>query len=240
MLRSIKTVIIALFAGLLFSAVNSGLYAQSSQINATLCDTSGPELQIDSPASDSVVNQPSIVLKGSSQRTTQIDIYINNVYSQTVAVGLDGLFETILVVNSGTNTIDLKAHYSCNQTTKFYQLVITYSAAGELPTQADDTAIIKPGSTRPLFVTSDPEESSASSSIVENISRNFSFKYSLVRPIISWVSLIVAAVGLLLFIKPRKTVWILGYKHELGTRAVIIIRLAGVLITVIFATIVQV
>ncbi len=119
---SLLVVVIALLSaqGTLF-AVNSG-----STINAEICDNSPPVVTITSPVSDSIVNQPSVTLAGSTLKTSQIDIFVNNQYSSSIAIDSSQSFSRVLSLHVGTNTIRLRAIYSCNNTTTDKTVVISY------------------------------------------------------------------------------------------------------------------
>lgn len=98
----------------------------SSQVGAVLCDSTGPDVQVSQPVSDSVVTQPTVPLEGTAERTSQIDIFINGVYSHSVALGFNPAFQTSVTLQEGTNTITLEAHFSCNQTSSTTAIVVDY------------------------------------------------------------------------------------------------------------------
>lgn len=130
---------------LLFPFVSS-VYAQTpNQVMAVLCDNTGPAITIDEPQSDSVVNTPTITIKGTAERTSQLDFYVNNQYNSSLALTNDPNFEAPISLAAGTNTIRIDAYFSCNNTNDSTNLVIDYQPIVTPSTPANtDTSL--PGS----------------------------------------------------------------------------------------------
>ncbi len=121
--RYVLAVACLLFFLLCFQAAR----AQDSTVGAYLCDTTtGPVLTISQPISDTVVNTPNITLSGTVENATQIDIYVNESYSHSIALGFDGGLSTTVGLMQGTNTIRVEASFSCNNTSAQTQIVVDY------------------------------------------------------------------------------------------------------------------
>jgi len=176
----LKIIIFTASSVFLFSAVT---YAQAgSSIKTTLCDdVSEPTVIIEQPISDSVVDTASAAVSGTTERTTQIDLFVNDNYSHTVTIEDDGSFSTTAPLEKGTNTIRLDAYFSCNQTNTSSAVAITYEPAvvpsdgGSVPTDVDNLPSgrgtgQKPGSQpSPTVQTTEDGSSSAKPPITERI-----------------------------------------------------------------------
>ena len=150
-------------------------YAQQGQVLATLCDSTGPDVTITSPPTDSVVNTSNVNFTGIANTTSQIDIYVNNVYSQSVAIGASPNFSTSVGLNEGTNTIKFAAYFSCNGTNADYEVVVDYYVI-PTPSQPGDTSSNTDQNPSASSVNSTKNKRSDSSgpknSIIENIKDN--------------------------------------------------------------------
>lgn len=148
---------------------------QQNQILATLCDSTGPDVTITSPPTDSVVNTSNVTFTGIAERTSQIDIYVNNIYSQSVAIGASPNFSTTIGLIEGTNTVKFAAYFSCNGTNQDVEVVVDYyiiptpsqpgttnSSTDQNPASGSVNSVKKPKS----------ETSDSKNSIIENIIDN--------------------------------------------------------------------
>lgn len=129
---------------LVFVVLPSDVVAASSgsTIRTEVCDASSPPvISITSPQTDSIVNQPTITIAGSVVRTSQIDIFINNQYASSVAIGSTNNFSTQTGMTRGTNTIRLDASYSCNNTTASETVVVTYEPSSA-PSSGANTSTV--------------------------------------------------------------------------------------------------
>ncbi len=113
--------------------------AQNNIIRTILCDTnSTPIVTVLDPQSDSLVDQPLINVSGQTEQTTQIDIFVNDAYSSSVAVEPSGSFAVNVPLAKGNNTIRLDAYFSCNQNSASEVLIITYEPKVQ-PSEGADT-----------------------------------------------------------------------------------------------------
>lgn len=152
--------IICLIGSIYYSTATTG-----TTIHTEICDsTSGPTLDITSPVSDSIVNTPAIPIQGTASRTSQIDIYLNGLYSSSIAVGPTGQINTTTALNRGTNTIRLDAYYSCNQTTNSSNLVVTYEPAAT-PSNGSSTDTNFPSEDSPTTPPRDTPEALSPNSV---------------------------------------------------------------------------
>jgi hypothetical protein len=100
---------------------------QNTNLNFELCGSETPQLAISSPQSDSVTNSPEITISGTASHTTQIEVFVNGNFDQSVAIGQDtDDFNTNVTLQQGTNSIRLAAYYSCNGTSNSTSIVVTY------------------------------------------------------------------------------------------------------------------
>ncbi len=238
---------------IIFLAGSPRLFAQSnSNIRAEICRDEKPVVDITSPVSDSVTDVPQITLTGSTIRTTQIDISLNNVYSHSVAIGNDGLLSSALTLVEGTNIISLDAYYSCNQETEEYEIVLTYEPR-IVPSNGGDsiTEVTSPGTIGPGVISSPGAASSETSpeSLPERITDNLgiteddnseagSFYSDYVIPIRSWFSLL-AVVAVL---PPYHLAWLFnafGWKNTISKRFQLIFRFIAAVFAMLFALILQ-
>ncbi len=144
----VKLVLPLSLAALFLLAVPVEASATSSTVGAVLCDsTSAPELTVTSPESDSVVNSPTIQLKGTTVRTSQIDVLLNGAYSSSIGIGQSEQFDTTLTLPQGTNTIELNAFFSCNQTSSTTTLIVTYEPAAAPSTGSETNTSVPPAAT---------------------------------------------------------------------------------------------
>lgn len=111
---------------LLFGTVVVVRAQQASQVQAALCSTTGPDIRVHNAISDTVVTTPTITIEGTAQQTSQIDVYVNNAYSNSLAISRDTTFEIPLTLSEGTNTIRLEAFFSCNHTSTSVGLVVDF------------------------------------------------------------------------------------------------------------------
>lgn len=253
------TVLFLLLGVVVLAVLNTNsAYAQAQQgteVRAELCDTTGPAISVVSPQSDSITDTRSVVLSGVTQRTSQLDISINNVYSQSLAIDSSNTFSTELDLTEGTNTISLDAYYSCNQTSQTFSIVITYVPKA-VPSNGSDssTQIIKPGNTVPITISNPNFESSeeAGESIGDRIKDNLGFGltksgdrtiYDYVKPIQSWAVLTLSVLTAICVFLPTAQLMLIfdkvGFKRTV-THGHWIIRFIAIVLVFIFATIVQV
>jgi len=117
----------------------------ASQVGAVLCDSQGPDIQVTSPESDTIVNTSPLEITGVLQRTSQLDIYVNEEYSNSLAISSDNTLSIHISLKPGTNTIKFKAYFSCNTTSAEKTIIVEYvpvltnSATGDIAESSDDT-----------------------------------------------------------------------------------------------------
>ena len=185
----------------LFSSTN--VSAQGSSVRAVICDTTGPSLVISQPVSDTVTSQLETVITGTTERTTQIDIYINNVYSHSVALAINDPLYIPVRLQRGTNTIRLEAFFSCNHTNQSYNLVVSYEP-GAVPGAASTSLA---DSKRAAS-----SNSGSGDSILERIKDNLNltdkktYPSSFVVPLGNWLLLLVGLLAIAMMLVPSS--WI--------------------------------
>ena len=218
--------------------------AQSSEITATICDSQGPEIVLNTPVSDSVTNLSVVPLKGTAIRTSQIEIYKDNQYEESIAIDPDDpQISSTITLSPGTNTIRIDAYFSCNQTTATLTRIITYrpDATGGNPRNTD-TEIVRPGNTRPNVVSNpakEEEQPSAIEQILDNIKENFGFDRSkddsFVRPIRSWLILAMSLVAAFMVFAPVYFIGVLAKLFNIklpfsGAYTKAILRIIGIIL----------
>lgn len=229
--------------------LNAQAVTEGSTINAEICDAQAPNVQVETPVSDSLTAVSTIALEGTAQRTSQIDIFVNNEYAASVAIGQDTQFSTTVSLKRGTNTIRLEAHNSCNQESQTVQIVVTYQPEA-LPAEGagTNTQTAPPGSTVPETISSPADDSQPSrDTVFERIKDNLfgtDGDRSFVVPIRSWLALIIAVLSIVTVLAPM-------YLYMLYCRIVSkkphprvlqnhwIIRLIAAVLAALFVTIVQ-
>lgn len=228
---------------------------QQTQVLATLCDSAGPDVTITSPPTDSVVNTSNVNFTGIAQRTSQIDIFVNNVYSQSVAIGASPNFSTTVGLSEGTNTIKFSAFFSCNSTSQDVEVVVDYHII-PTPSQPGDTSSSTDQNPASGSVNSSYNRHSGSSdnknSVIENIKDNLGlgdksksgqggdYQESYVKIAFNWFifSTILLLSGLLIsssFIMARIIAFLGIHKYTKYKHSHHIIRFILVLIIVILA-----
>jgi len=122
--------------------------ATSTQINANICGgiNQGSTISITSPASDSSVDSPTLLIEGTVSSASQIVSTVNGQYSQTVALSINqSTFQLTETLTPGTTTIELVAYDTCAVQNDSDSIVVTYSPntdpgdGGDTPTDVDTT-----------------------------------------------------------------------------------------------------
>lgn len=144
------------FAGLAFAslavlsfAMGAPAAAQqaNTSVDAVVCsgNSSNAALTVASPQSDSVVNHAPITIQGTAENITQIDSYVNGVYSGTVAVSAQQTSYTLSQnLSEGTHTITLIGNDVCNYQDVTIDLVITYHPLAPPPLLVDNGVPVDP------------------------------------------------------------------------------------------------
>lgn len=137
--------VVAFSLQLAFTSHQAG--AQDMGVSAVICggDSTGAQLDLVEPSGDTVVNLPTITLRGTVSYATQIEISIDGSYVRTVALSSEQTtFETDIELSKGTHTIELKANDVCQQQDATDSVVITYEPVeeptngGSTPTEVDN------------------------------------------------------------------------------------------------------
>ena len=129
----------ALLCALFVMVTGMKVSAQSTSVNAIIC-TAGSSVAINEPASDSIVTEPLIVLKGSVNQASQIVIEIDGEYSgvEPLAAG-QNQYEITVQLPRGTHTIKLTAVDTCGGTNAAASSVITYTPPPSSPSDGGTT-----------------------------------------------------------------------------------------------------
>lgn len=152
-----KLYVVSLAAALLFACIPVSAQQSDGRVEVMVCpDPSQSSLRITTPSSDSVVNQARVTIEGEVEFISQIDLFIDDAYNSTIALGHSATaFRTSVTLSPGTHTLRLEASDSCSNTSHTSQAVMTYEPQTEPSTGADsDTSIITPGA--PPVVTGVP------------------------------------------------------------------------------------
>jgi hypothetical protein len=99
-----------------------------SQVNVIVCPTADlVQFSVTQPASDSVVSNPILTVSGAVDFVSQIDIYIDDNYNNTLALNYaDASFDSAVSLRPGTNTIKVIATGTCGVATIEKSIVVTY------------------------------------------------------------------------------------------------------------------
>ena len=164
---------------------------QNTQVVAELCDSTGPSVTVNQPISDSIVNNPSVVLTGEAFRTSQLDVYINNQYNNSIAITTNPVFQTGVTLSPGTNTIRLEASYACNNTSASTSVVVGYQPTITSPSSPLDT-ITTIQSVQKNNTSQTPEEDDVPKRIIHKLglgNKEFSTTDDYVAVIGGWLNL---------------------------------------------------
>jgi hypothetical protein len=177
--------------------------AQSTTINATLCDHQGPEIIFVTPVDKSTVNQGSVLLHAATLRTTQVDIYVNAVYSHTTALAYGEDLETEIALNEGENKIELRAHFSCNQTSGIFDFTLYYDRNAEPGSDLMSTAEPRLA-VASIIPGGPPTNIEVLDHIVNRLTGAYVLKPDYVRFVFSWLSFFVSVFGLYIVLYPKR------------------------------------
>lgn len=130
--------------GILGGAVVSAQTA-TDNVEVMVCpDASQSSFVLNQPQSDSVTDQEKVIISGGVLFISQIDFFINDTYSHTVALGSDDVnFESSMSLPPGTHTLKFVATDSCSNVIHTQSIVVTYQPAvqpslgSEVDTQVD-------------------------------------------------------------------------------------------------------
>lgn len=118
--------------------------AVDTQIGVEVCGSVTPAstVTIQSPLNDSVVDQPTVTIRGVATNATQVVIEVDDQYSSTVAMPTDSTaFTSDVALAQGTHTITAEAFGICGGASSEDSVVVTYQPAttpsngGNVPTE---------------------------------------------------------------------------------------------------------
>lgn len=117
-----------------------------SRVEVMVCPTADQvHLSITQPTSDSVVSESKLAISGMTNFVSQVDIYVDTAYNNTIALSYaDTSFTSDVSLRPGTNTVKIVATGTCGVTTAEESVIITYqpkvqaSVGGDVPTIVDD------------------------------------------------------------------------------------------------------
>ncbi len=202
--------------------------SQNTEIKAEICNNAAPVVTVTHPQSDSVTNDSLIALAGKTERTSQIDISLNDLYSQSVAIGANNTFATTISLQEGINTIALDAYYSCNQQSKVFTIVVTYAPGGSSSNGGDsNTEVVKPGNTVPGII-SNPRAPATN------------LDYDFVIPLTLWWVYVFLLLLFVIVLPPYLLVWlcaILGIQMVIERWHRMLARLVAAAFVLLFVTI---
>lgn len=118
---------VAVGIGLLVSIPR--IVSANTDIYTFVCNeamTSGSTVVITDPQSDRTVTNSSVTISGTVNVASSIEVYIDDVYSSTVPIGLSqNTFTTTVSLNVGTHTIKLYANPTCGSEVGTDAIVLT-------------------------------------------------------------------------------------------------------------------
>ena len=126
---------------------SAGALNEGSQVNSLVCSgsSSNASLTVASPQSDTIVNHSPITIQGSAENISQIDTYVDAVYSGTVAISVQQTSYTLSQsLPEGTHTITLVGNDVCNYQDVSVTLVVTYYPDAPAPILVDDGVVVSP------------------------------------------------------------------------------------------------
>lgn len=113
---------------LLTIATPTALHAANTTVDVFICNpNTTAQLTLDTPPSDSVTSHPTVAITGHASYASQIEVYVNDGYSKTIALA-NGItaFSTDLRLSPGTHTVTLTAIDICHSVHDTKHVVITY------------------------------------------------------------------------------------------------------------------
>lgn len=126
---------------------DAGALSDGSQVNSLVCSgsSSNASLTVASPQSDTIVNHSPITIQGSAENISQIDSYVDAVYSGTIAISVQQTSYTLSQsLPEGTHTITLVGNDVCNYQDVSVTLVVTYYPDAPAPILVDDGVVVSP------------------------------------------------------------------------------------------------
>lgn len=123
-----KSLLLAVGFASLFAVADASALQTGPRVEVLVCPTADQSsVMIIEPQTDSTVAEPKVAIKGQVEYISQVDFFINDIYSHTVALGYaDTSFESLVTLSPGTHTIKVTATGSCSQATRDDSAVITY------------------------------------------------------------------------------------------------------------------
>lgn len=121
--HAVKALVISVLLAAYFGAP-----ASAQNVQLLICPQQ-PESYafISNPLSDTVVDAPALKLEGNVSSISQVEVYIDDAYNNTVAVGLgETSFATDISIGQGTHTVKIVAQDNCFPLTHEDSVVITY------------------------------------------------------------------------------------------------------------------
>lgn len=246
-------IILALTIAGLLMALPAFAQQQNTNVNFELCGNEIPTINVTSPQTDSVTNLPNVTLSGTAAHTTQIEVSLNGNLDQSIAIGQQSdEFTTTLTLQQGTNSILLTAYYSCNSNTSSEDLIVTYqpnstaSEGGQISTVAplpDDDNL--PTVSNPADESLSEGDQSLPERLAENLGLGASINESIVRPVASWVAMIISVGAAFMAISPMyfsaKLFDFLGFRklQSFGKAWRVILRILLGFISILLALFVQ-
>lgn len=165
-----KTFLVIACAAVLSFGVST-THVAHALVEVMICpDSSQSNIMITSPQSDSIVNEPKLSISGDVTYISQIDFFIDDVYSHTVALGYSATeFSSPVSLMPGTHTIKLTATDSCSQAMYADSVVVTYEPTTQ-PSVGENVETIVEGSSSRVNTEAQP---ALENSTIETFITNF-------------------------------------------------------------------
>lgn len=121
---------LALLVAFVFAGTPEPSFAQST-IETRICnDVDGATLTIDSPASDSLVNEPTLTITGAVNQSNQLEIFVDEAFNGVVPLDSSvSKYNTSIQLPTGTHKITVTAIDACQVANASQSVVITYQSA---------------------------------------------------------------------------------------------------------------
>lgn len=158
---------------LIMSFVGVGAAATDTSIGAKVCgDNPQPaSVQITEPNDDSVTSQPTVTVRGTIERTSQVVIDIDGTYNNTVAIASDQtVFATDVTLSKGTHTVSVTAKELCGGPDGRDEIVLTYEPAVQPSTGGVTPTNVEPSPEQGgVFIGDAPIEPEDQPSVIDQI-----------------------------------------------------------------------
>jgi hypothetical protein len=132
-----KLAVITIF---FFGICGASVFAQSSEIGATLCSDTPPTVTISAPQNFDTITTAVVDLEGYADRASNLSVIVNSNPPITIPVAFSAPFSLPIELQLGVNVVDIAVHLNCNDTTVQTQLIVQYSPSSITPLTGEGEA----------------------------------------------------------------------------------------------------